>query len=670
VYPLLALLLLAAPLADTLRQWDARPAPGVMHHAPTEAPSPRSLAPSLPHSLPLADTLRQAPMEGALPEVSVVGTRVAADPAEAPARVTALGPETIAATGSRTVADLLERATTAHVRRYGPGGLASVSMRGTGASQTLVLLDGHRIADPQLGQLDLSLLPAVLLEGAELLHGAGSALHGTDGMGGVLALRTRRPEGTRLALSSTLGAFGERRASGLAEAEARGLRVLAAGEVLSEEGDFPYFDPRLGANGETARRTGADRQQGSLFLRGEGEVGRSRAYLAAWTGTAERGVPGSVGAPIESRQKDRHLRLWGGTVSPIRGGTLRVGGLVQRAALRYQEDEGRTWLGSVEAEAQQALGRWLLAAGATAGGGSAAHQSLDADAREARLGAFVAGTGDWGSILLYPALRADLYLRDGPDLSALSPRLGASWRPLAALPLRLKAATGTAFRAPTFNDRFWRYADPGVPAGDPALRPERGWTADLGAHLALGPASAEVTGYLAGMRGQIVWLPGPTGAFAPQNVGRTRTRGLEASLALAPLSLGPAHLDGRALYALTDARDVTGGDLPPQGRALPFVPRHQAKGMLGAVLSLDARTRLRLDLGAQRVGARPVTADGSIAQPAYAVADARLGLRRTGGSASGGLSLGVENLFDARYAVMRGYPMPPRHLRLHLHLQL
>ncbi len=616
------------------------------------------------------------PADTTLPAVSVVATRAAAPTAAAPARVTVLGGEAVRSSGARSVADLLEARSAAFVRRYGPGGLASLSLRGTGAAQTLVLLDGHRIADPQLGQLDLTLLPTVLLDRAEVLHGAGSALYGTDGIGGVVDLRTVRPEGQRFEVASTLGAYGERGGAGLAAFGEGRVRAVAAGEWRGEDGDFPFTDDRLG---QTRTREGADRTHGSGFTRVEADLGRTTAHLAAWGGAAGRGVPGVAGSLTAARQEDRHARLWGGATSPFGWGTLRVGGLLQRASLRYRDparaldDTGRTWLASADVEARTLAGRWLVAGGLTGGLGAADHPSLADDAREGRVGAFVSATVDAGRspgrLLLYPALRADVYFRTGGAerrLSALPPRLGVNWQPSASLPLRLKASVGGAFRAPTFNDRFWRYAgtDRG---GDPDLRPERGWTADLGAAWTRGPWQAELAGYGVWVRDQIVWRP-DGGVYVPENVGRTRALGAEATARGGGLRLGTAEIGGGLTYALTDARDRSDPAAPSFGQPLRYVPRHQVKGFASAVLDLGEKTDLRLDLGGRFVSARPVRADGSLLEPAYLVTDAQLRLHHAFETVTAALALRIENALDADYAVLRGYPMPPRHARLHLHL--
>jgi vitamin B12 transporter len=622
----------------------------------------------------LARPLAAQPAEpdSTLPEISVVATRAAAPSAHAPARVTVLD---AADTGASSVADLLDARSAAFVRRYGPGGLASLSLRGTNASQTLVLLDGHRIADPQLGQLDLSLLPTVLLDRVEVMHGAGSALYGTDGVGGVVDLRTMRADADRLEITSSVGAYGERAASGLAALDLGEAALVVAAEAREADGDFPYFDPNAGLDGATLRREGADRSVRSLYARLEGMRGRTDASAAVWIGVAERGLPGTVGgAPQGERQDDRHLRLWGDVTHRLGSGSVRLGGLVQRASLRYLnpslglDDTGRTMLASGEVEAQALVGRrWLVAGGFSAGGGTAEHPSLSDDAGETRLGAFVHATGDFGRLLVYPALRADAYLRAAGaerTLAALSPRLGLNVQPVAGWPLRLKSSAGAAFRAPTFNDRFWQ------PGGAPDLHPERGWTADLGAHVRSGGASAEVTLFASRLRDQIVWQPGEGGVYAPENLARTRTLGLEATASHDGVRLGDATLGGGLTYALTDARDRSRPGSSAYDHQLRYVPRHQLKVHADASRPLGPRTRLGLDLGGRLTGARPVRADGSLDLPAAFTLDARLHLRRRFDLATAALTLGVENVLDAELEVVRGYPMPPRHARLRLHLSL
>lgn len=599
----------------------------------------------------------------ALPTVTVTATRGSTPLALAPARVTVLDAE---AAGAQTVADLLTARSGVFVRRYGDGGLASLSLRGTGASQTLVLLDGHRIADPQLGQLDLSLLPTLLLASVEVMGGAGSPLYGTDALGGVVNVRTL-PPGTpqRVKVQGGYGAYGDR-TGGLLVAGSRGaLSALALVDYQTTEGDYRYLNKGVFPPEEVPRE-GADRRRLSLYSSLGYTAGRSRLRFTGWYNDAERGLP-TIGAsqPRRERQWDEHLRLWADGEWSFAGGTLRLGGLVQEGALRYVNPQlgldatGRTLVTSFDAEVQATRGRrWLLAGGLAGGYGRARHPSLRDDATETHAGAFVHATGAFGRLLVYPALRADVYQR--PDTSAIwavNPRLGLNLRLLHGPALHLKASAGRAFRVPTFNDRFWQ------PGGQPDLKPERGWTYDLGLLLDHGRGQAEATVFFTRLRDQIVWLPTPRGYYAPDNVQRVRTRGVEASHRWQWPLARRLRLDGGVFYTFTDARDHSDPEARSFDQPVRLVPRHQLKSHLG--LRFGAA---HLDVSGRYTGRRYVTTDGTQFLDPFFLLDGQLRLQRRLRPVEAMLAVVVENLLDRRYEVIPANPMPPRHARLQLTL--
>jgi len=66
---------------------------------------------------------------------------------------------------------------------YGSG----INLRGLGASSTLVLLDGHRLAPSALGSfVDVSLLPLSAIDRVDILTDGSSAIYGSDAIGGVV----------------------------------------------------------------------------------------------------------------------------------------------------------------------------------------------------------------------------------------------------------------------------------------------------------------------------------------------------------------------------------------------------------------------------------------------------------------------------------------------------
>lgn len=584
-----------------------------------------------------------------LPGVTVHATRDAAQIA-ATGRALVLDRTALAATAAPTLADLLARRGGVSIKPLGSTGLASPSLRGTGASQTLVLLDGFRLNDPQLGQVDLSLLPTALLDRAEVLHGGASAWHGTDALGGVIALTTRAPRGTRAEVTAEGGAYGLLGASAVAQNgdEARGVLIALAHR--QQTGDFPFS-----LDGQSSvRRRNADAEQNSVLVRAR----HGRLHAGLWLTDAERGLPGPAGnAPQRERQYDRSARLWLRADRPIGRGTASAGLALQRGTLRYVNpllalDETGTTRGlTADAEARQAISAaWLAGAGLTYGYTHAAHPALAADASEHRAGLFGWAEGQIGRLHAAPSLRLDAYAhRDGVQ-TALSPRLGVGID--VAPMLRLMASAARAFRVPTFNDRFWQ------PGGNPDLRPERGWTYDAGLRFRRGGVAAEATAFVHHVRDEIVWQP--TGAvWSPANVGRVQTRGIELSAEVRWATPGRPHAG--VFYTLTDARDCSDPASSAFDQPLRYVPREQARLYGGATLG-----PFTLDAGLRYTGRRYVRSDGRDPLAPFVVAEVQV---RFAASAPGGtLRAGavLDNAFDHRYSVVQGYPMPPRHFRFHL----
>lgn len=72
-------------------------------------------------------------------------------------------------------------------------GRATLNLRGLGDRRTLVLLDGHRLpTSTAFNVADVNIIPTAILESVETVTGGGSAVYGSDAIGGVVQFRTKR----------------------------------------------------------------------------------------------------------------------------------------------------------------------------------------------------------------------------------------------------------------------------------------------------------------------------------------------------------------------------------------------------------------------------------------------------------------------------------------------
>ena len=109
--------------------------------------------------------------------------------------------------------ELLRQDSSVYLEERGAGGgQADLVLRGGTFEQALVLLNGFRINDSQTAHHNLDLpIPLDAMDSIEVLHGAGSTLHGADALSGVADFLTAAPSATSLRLRAGDGSFWRER---------------------------------------------------------------------------------------------------------------------------------------------------------------------------------------------------------------------------------------------------------------------------------------------------------------------------------------------------------------------------------------------------------------------------------------------------------------------------
>lgn len=141
-------------------------------------------------SLALADAGRD------IEQTLVTATRTEQPLHEVMAPVTVITREDIERIQPLDVMELLEQAPGASLSRTGGYGAAtSLMLRGNSSGHTLVMVDGVRINSATLGGASLTHINPALIERIEIVRGPRSSLYGSDAIGGVVNIITRRPQG-------------------------------------------------------------------------------------------------------------------------------------------------------------------------------------------------------------------------------------------------------------------------------------------------------------------------------------------------------------------------------------------------------------------------------------------------------------------------------------------
>ena len=212
--------------------------------------------------------------------IIVTATRTEIPLSDAIVPVTVISREDIELSLANDLAELLRFQAGIDIgRNGGPGQATSVFMRGTESNHTLVLIDGVRMNPGTLGGAAVQHIAPEIIERIEIVKGARSALFGTDAIGGVINIITRRAESAYVETSFGAGSFDSR--SG-----------VVSGGNRSQNGDFSVSVSYQDTDG-FAPRIDSDIERGydnlSINLYGARRFGDSEISLRHWQteGTVE-----------------------------------------------------------------------------------------------------------------------------------------------------------------------------------------------------------------------------------------------------------------------------------------------------------------------------------------------------------------------------------------------
>lgn len=543
-----------------------------------------------------------------------------------------------------SVADVLSHVPGVQVRRFGGAGhLAEISIRGSTASQVVVLLDGIRINSAQSGAVDLSTIPFSILDRIEIQRGGGSVQAGSGAVGGVVNLVTRRaaaaPE-TRARVSG--GSFGTVSGSLQATRLIAGNEVVAAYDGFHTDGNFRFRRPEIRFGGTsivpepdplTRVNDESDRQAGLLRVgRDLGEsLHASLSDLVSYTSRGEPGLDSGTDA-VGGQQLFAHQRfvrnlavlsLDGGAREHGLGGGLRLYHRLEWT--RFQDPQPRLGPSIRTDDRNGALGARFGLHGETSLLGVRQRGSLRLSFRRDGLvsdelptvsrrtwGAVLqddAGIGE-GRLRVIPALRMDHSNDFGTEWL---PRVGVLARPLPWL--TLKANLERSYRLPDFDELY--LPNKGFIRGNPGLEPEKATNLDAGFEVGLqrlGPlrdVRLQAAWFRNDVHQSIVWVLVSPFTVAPLNSGSATIEGVESALSF---GLTPwARVS--ASYTWLDARvDASGSPLP--GRAPEEASLRLELGPASGAIRLTSEVRY--------TGRIPVSFGGATSISPRTVVDAGL----------------------------------------------
>ncbi len=512
-----------------------------------------------------------------------------------------------------TVADALRTVPGMTVTRYGgTGALTNVFPRGGESDYTLVLVDGVQ-ANTFGGDYDFGHLSTENVERIEVVRGPQSALFGSNAIGSVVRIVTRRGGPARGGGTFEGGAFETWRTSAAASGSAGAWDWGASAERMASDGRNGDRTP-VGqeiANDDYKRTMGSFaggwRGAGGSIVRGTVRASRDqRGFpgpfgsnpIGAYDGIdlESRGrndrVLASVSAAFPAGSRGRvhadltHGRLDSDFASAFGPSAFTSRRFGARGQMDYAVDDALDISAGVELQQERAGSTFITG------------PAGEIPVKRSVLGYY--GEARWRRVqrlFVTAGVRLDDIHRDAlaPDPLAFTPRpalpgdsvlsanpkIAAAWfvRPAAGSFTKLRASTGTGIRPPNGFEI--------ASTDNPSLKPERSRSAEFGVDQAVasGHGLLESTAFFNTYDDLIVAVGSfrESSRYRTDNISNARSRGLELAGTLRGRLAGPfsAAVQLRATYTLLDteilAVDRAGGAPPPfeVGQPLLRRPRHQ-----------------------------------------------------------------------------------------------
>jgi len=403
------------------------------------------------------------------------------------ADTTVLDEREIRASGAADVPTLLR--SLAGVEIYQSGGLgkqSSTFMRGTNSSHVLVLLDGVRINSATAGTTAIEHIMLDSIERIEVVRGNVSSLYGSEAIGGVIQLFSKRGHGTpALNASAGVGSHGTKKLStGFSGSTEATSFSINAGKVVSDGVSAINTDIAPTANPD---KDGYDNS--TLNAQVQHAINTDHKLSATVFSTRSESaydISGSWG----NVPSDQHKSLANLEKIAISSDNRLTDAWQSKLNIARGMDDSKGYLNGIESSRIRTVSRqyaWQneLKLAETQRVNLAAErleQSVLSNTPYTQtvrgvnsvLGGYVA---EYGGQQVQLNLRQDRYSDFGVANTGL---IGYGWS--FSESWRATASVSSAFKAPTFNDMY----APAAWGGNPTLRPERANNRELGLYYASG----------------------------------------------------------------------------------------------------------------------------------------------------------------------------------------
>lgn len=574
-----------------------------------------------------------------------------------------------------SLADVLSQYSGIIIKSYGMGGSASPSFRGTGAGQTQLNWNGININHPMLGQSDLALIPAGLIDDVQIYYGGASMPVNSGGIGGIINLETRPvwKKETLFSFNPGIGSFG--RYTGLVKLRSGNLKFQSVTKAFfqSSENDYMYLNTGISNEPVWQKRVNNQVTQNGFIQELYFRQAKSVASARVWYESMRRNLPSSMlnqqpnHNEMQSDESLRTLLNWdrfGGIYNYSVTGAWMMSRLNYTNTLASIDSRSFSETFVMKGDIERKIGdatNIKITLNDELNYINSNNYSENTTRNTASLTASAernAGEKFGAMLLVREILDTRSFL--APDFSA-----GLQYRVIEDKEYYLKANISRNSKIPSMNDMFW------VPGGNPDLKNEYAFiyelTGEISQQFALPLVlKFNLSVFRNSIKDLIQWHQGEYSYWTADNIKSVNSSGLESSFSLNYSALKFAA-GLTANYSYTKATTAA-SDVPNDaaiGKQLIYVPVNQANCAFTANYRIFYSSWTMI-----MTGKRYLTVDNSDFLPGYLLNNMVTGLKVKRKRNILDLNFRIDNIFDITYQTIAYYPLPGRSYSFQLLIQI
>lgn len=609
-----------------------------------------------------------------LDEIIVSSDKLDTKLSDASSRIEIIDSKRIESVNGNRLADILKSSSSVFIKSYGLSPLLqTISLNGLGTEHTLIILDNVRLNSFQNSLVDLSLISKDNIERIEIINNGVSSIYGSDALGGVVNIILKKRENLieenilKLNASISLGSFNTKEYSfGLYQQFKKfSSRIFYSKETSN--GDYDYYFK----NGSI--KTLKSRQNSSYSIY---DYGLSAQYIIdknnilkilSTYSDQDKHIPGieTGTTPPPTKQYDKNWNniltieniLWEDIY-------LNTNFNFQNNFMNYSiqpilNSSYNNFVYSTSSELKIKKNNYGFTTGYNFYHALLKSKELINGVKRNQHAIFVSSVFNLSNWLkLFPSSRYD-FISDINE-GTYTYKLGINFKPFRYDNFSIKTNFGKNFRAPSFNDLYWKNS------GNENLKPEKSFNAEIGFYYSFYEflkTQIDFSYTFISAINKIVWTPQPNGLWSPQNIAESISKNLSFNIKLSKTILNDLEFNLDAGLQLVNSKKTSENykNDPTKNKFVPYIPLQSTNINIGVQQKI-----FEINIFYSLIGKRYSDFVNTKTMKSFDLIDANISYKLLLFNVNIKLRFEVNNMFNKDYEIISGYPMPLRYFNLTL----